>query len=215
LSENTIKVDEETHHLVSELAYLMGCTKKSVVREAVVELAHARRSALIRAPSRAGDVPGSAGPTAEAVHDIGTAHPVEVLPSGGSGAAGRETSGPTGAEVHAAGSVTAAAVAATPRFDELSLHERVALRRSELIREFARQGASNVRLVEPVGERADGEEIALVADTDVLDGSSAVLKLQTAARRIIRARVHVTSTTELRLFDPEGLARALAASRPL
>ncbi|MFB6610995.1 hypothetical protein ACFCVO_11775 [Agromyces sp. NPDC056379] len=42
VAEKPIKVDAETDRLVSELAYFLGSTKKSVVRVAVEDFAAAR-----------------------------------------------------------------------------------------------------------------------------------------------------------------------------
>ena len=42
--EKPIKVDEQTDRLITDLAYFLRCSKKTVVREAVTEFAEARRA---------------------------------------------------------------------------------------------------------------------------------------------------------------------------
>jgi hypothetical protein len=116
-----------------------------------------------------------------------------------------------------------------PTFDDLDPYERLALRRSELIREFARHGGTNVRVFErdpayttgaaAAEEPGDGyrapEELLLLADTDLDAGGGAVPILEEVARRVLRTRVTVISLTALRLFDPARLERGLAGSQPL
>jgi hypothetical protein len=213
MGERPIKVDEETDRLVTELAYFLGCTKKAVVREAVAELAQARGGRLIQAAAaspRPADPAGQVVETRRGVGDHGSPGPP---PSGRLGEASPFDRPGEASMFDRRGD--AAAGTAARRFGNLPLRERLALRRSELIREFARLGASNVRVFGPLAEGLDADEVALLAETDLIDGSGAVPKLQTVARRLLAAPVHVTSATALALFDPEGLARVLAESRPL
>ena len=167
MSEKTIKIDEHTDELVTQLAYFMRGSKKSIVREAVADFAESRHRRV------------------------------------GASAAG------------AVGGRT---------FDDLDPYERLALRRSELIREFARNGGTNVRVFERDPKYASGaaapedaafEEILLLADTDLDAGGGAVPVLEEVARRVLRSRVTVLSLTALRLFDAARLERALAGSQPL
>lgn len=154
VDEKPIKVDAETDRLVSELAYFLGSTKKSVVREAVADFAAARGR---------GDAAG----------------------------AGHE------------------------RFDQLPLVEQLAFRRSELIRAFAEQGASSIRVLGPLAFGRHADEFELLAETDLLRGGESAPELQMIAARLLGAPVTVVSSTALRLFSPDGLRRAIEESRPL
>ena len=53
MNEKPIKVDARTDRQITDLAYLLGSTKKSIVREAVIEFAEARASRA-RVARRAG-----------------------------------------------------------------------------------------------------------------------------------------------------------------
>jgi predicted transcriptional regulator len=187
MHEKTIKIDDRTDELVTQLAYFMRGSKKSIVREAVADFAESRRH-------RMGT--GDAGGTGDAV--------------GGSNA--------SAADLGTAGGLDGRT------FDDLDPYERLALRRTELIREFARHGGTNIRVFERDPKYASGqapaqdaayEEVLLLADTDLDAGGGAVPVLEEVARRVLRARVTVLSLTALRLFDPARLERGLAGSEPL
>ncbi|GGI45998.1 hypothetical protein BCL57_001456 [Agromyces flavus] len=93
--------------------------------------------------------------------------------------------------------------------------ERLGLRRTELIREFARRRATAIRLLdESVNDRHD-VAVILLAQTDPADGSAAHLPLQQIASALLATPVEVISTTMLELFDPPAHRRALELSRPL
>ena len=164
MHEKTIKIDEQTERLVTELAYFQRSTKKSIVREAVADFAAAR-----------GRGDSSSAPDAGASARTGDHQ----------------------------------------RFDQLPLIERLSLRRSELIRAFAEQDASNIRVLGPLARGERAEEFELLVDTDVIRGSGAATELETIAARLLGAPATVVSSTALRLFSPDRLRRALEESRPL
>jgi predicted transcriptional regulator len=98
--------------------------------------------------------------------------------------------------------------------DGLSPMERLALRRKELIREFARHRGTNIRVLEASDDDED-DEITLLVETDVIDGAGAAPRLAHIATRLLATHVTVISTTGLRLLRPESHRRALAQSYPL
>lgn len=105
-------------------------------------------------------------------------------------------------------------------FRELPIRRRIALRRSELIREFARHGGSDIRLMGGPAEHGEPDPpgsvpVELLVVTDIMEGSSAVATLEVIGSQLLAAPCRVVSATALRLFDPVGLERALAESRPL
>ncbi|WP_157432270.1 hypothetical protein [Agromyces italicus] len=100
------------------------------------------------------------------------------------------------------------------RFAELPLDERLVLRRGELLRAFEQHGATNVRLLDEEYREHPGA-LALLVETDVAMGSAAAPLLSDLARRLLDAPVEVISATALSLFNPNGLRRAIAESRPL
>ena len=102
-----------------------------------------------------------------------------------------------------------------PTFAEFPVRERLALRRTQLIREVAKNGGSNIRLLGPLARGDDADIVELLVDTDIMHGSGAVPTLQSVARQVLAAPVHVTSTTALSLFEPDVLERLLAESRLL
>ncbi|KQM81219.1 hypothetical protein [Agromyces sp. Leaf222] len=122
-----------------------------------------------------------------------------------------------------------------PGFSELSPRERLRLRRDEVLRAFARHGASNVRVLDPIAPFAkagvagavgsddhsgsdDGtadEAIDLLAETDIMMGGEAASVLSGIASRMLGVRVEVTSMTSLAMFAPERLARSVECSSPL
>ena len=91
--------------------------------------------------------------------------------------------------------------------------QRLALRRKDPIREFARHRGTDIRVL----EASDGEdhEITLLVETDPIDGAGAVPRLEEIAHRLLATHVTVTSTTALRLMRPDSYRRALAESHHL
>ncbi|WP_165314312.1 hypothetical protein [Agromyces protaetiae] len=152
-TEKTIKIDEPTARLVDDLAYLFRSTKKSIVRDAMLEFAAARR------PER-----------------------------------------------------ELAATEGRVTIDSLTLRERLALRRPELLREFARNDATEVRVFEL--DVADAEPVLLVV-TDVVAGNGVEVILEEVARGILLMPIEVISMTRMRLRTPERLPELYARSRPL
>ncbi len=221
--EKSIKVDEQTDRLVTDLAYFLRCSKKTIVREAVTEFAEARRAgtavagagASFRGTGTAMPRDGLAQPGAgEAFLSTGAAVPRDglALPSPGA-AVPRD-----GAAMAGNGPAQPGAGAALPRattFVDLPLADRLAVRRNELIREFAKRGATNVRLFMPATEKEAIAEVNLLVETDLADGSFAIPVLEEVARTLLAAPVHIVSSTALALFRPAALERALAESRPL
>ena len=156
MADKPIKVDERTDRQVTDLAYFLRCSKKSIVRDAVAEFAETHRP--------------------------------------------RSTPDST--------------------FDALDPFDRLALRRRELLRQFAERGGTNVRVLDRVGESMASDEsgtgrIVLLADTDPVDGSAAVPALEEVARHLLSAPATVVSMTALRMFGSDRLQRALEQSRPL
>ncbi|KRE22914.1 hypothetical protein ASG80_08515 [Agromyces sp. Soil535] len=92
--------------------------------------------------------------------------------------------------------------------------DRLALRRTELLRQFAQHGGTNVRVLERVDESTT-DEIVLLADTDPVAGGAAIPVLEEIACRLLRTRATVVSMTALRMFGSGRLQPALAQSRPL
>jgi hypothetical protein len=100
-----------------------------------------------------------------------------------------------------------------PGIAGLSPMQRLALRKNELIREFARHRGTNIRVLQ--ASDTEDDEITLLADTDVIDGGAAVPRLEEIAHRLLATHVTVISTTALSLMQPETYQRALAESHPL
>ncbi|MFF2389682.1 hypothetical protein [Agromyces sp. NPDC058104] len=99
-------------------------------------------------------------------------------------------------------------------FASMPLDDRLGLRRGELLRAFEQHGATNVRILADEYREHPGA-LALLVETDVAMGSAAAPLLADLARRLLHAPVEVVSATALSLFNPEGLHRAIAESRPL
>ena len=108
---------------------------------------------------------------------------------------------------------TSHGTAADVGIDGLSPMQRLALRRKDLIREFARHRGTDIRVL----EASDGEddEITLLVETDPIDGAGAAPRLEEIAHRLLATNVDVISTTALRLMRPDSYRRALEASHPL
>ncbi|MFD5864826.1 hypothetical protein ACFWGP_07740 [Agromyces sp. NPDC127015] len=119
-------------------------------------------------------------------------------------------------------------------FDELPVADRLALRRDELIRVFAKREATDIRLIhlgdtaEHGPAEAEGAEdedddapwvpprpLELLVTTALHRGSGEAYALERIASKLLRTRVHVESATRLELFDKPALERARAASTPL
>ena len=152
-SEKTIKIDEPTARLVDDLAYLLRATKKSIVRDAMLEFAAARR------PER-----------------------------------------------------DPAAIDGRVTIDSLTLRERLELRRPEILREFARHDATEIRVFEMDDPVADP---VLLVVTDVIAGNGVEVVLEEVARDILHTPIEVISMTRMRLRTPERLPELYARSRPL
>lgn len=91
--------------------------------------------------------------------------------------------------------------------------QRLALRRRELIREFARHRGTGVRVFE--ASDSEDDELTLLVETDPIDGGGAAPRLEDIARRLLATPVTVISTTALSLMRPDSYRRAMAESRPL
>ncbi len=183
MADKPIKVDERTDRLVTDLAYFLRCSKKSIVRDAVAEFAetHLPRS-----------TPDSRVPLEP----------------------------PNPSDDRAVRPVAAVGCSYPPTFDALDPFDRLALRRRELLRQFAERGGTNVRVLDRLGESMASDEsgtgrIVLLADTDPVDGSAAVPALEEVARHLLSAPATVVSMTALRMFGSDRLQRALEQSRPL
>lgn len=162
----SIRIDDETHRAITELAYLLDATRTYVVADAIAEYAE-RRGSIVRI----------------------------------------------------AGKVT---------FDELPVADRLALRRDELIRVFAKREATDIRVLHLGDESGDGEHdpdddapwipprpLELLVTTALHRGSGEAYQLESIASKLLRTRVHVESATRLELFDKPALERARAGSTPL
>ena len=93
--------------------------------------------------------------------------------------------------------------------------ERLGLRRNEVIREFARRRATDVRVLDPSANDRHDIPLVLLAHTDPGDGSTAHLPLQRIASKLLAAPVEVISSSSLEMFNPAGYQRAMELSRPL
>jgi len=119
-------------------------------------------------------------------------------------------------------------------FDELPVADRLALRRDELIRVFAKREAVDIRVLH-VGDDRDAENdeagdddpdddapwtpprppVELLVTTALHRGSGEAYALEAIASKLLRTRVHIESATRLELFDKPALERAIASSTPL
>jgi len=195
--DRPIKVDEPTDRLVTDLAYFLRCSKKSVVRDAVAEFAethhHPQLLAARSGVNGLGEVEAASARAGESADDSFSGS------SRGGGLVGARAAGVT--------------------FEMLDPLDRLALRRRELLRQFAELGGTNVRVLdEDDGDGASDEastRIVLLAETDPVDGSAAVPALEEVARRVLGVHTTVVSLTALRLFGSGRLEQALAQSRPL
>lgn len=110
-----------------------------------------------------------------------------------------------GAVVRAPGKVT---------FDELSLMDRLTLRRPALLRTFAEREATDARLMHRDDDDPEAP-IRLLVTTDLARGGGEAFELERLARILLRGPVEVESATRLQLFDKPALRRAIANSAPL
>jgi len=151
MHDRSIKADPATGRLVSDLAYLLGSTKKQVLAEAVAAYAATRMP-------------------------VGR----DRLP-----------------------------------YADLPVRQRLTLRRDELLRMFARHGASDVRLIGPFAKGEDVDLVEILAETDIMMGGDAAPMLADLAREVLLTPVEVTSATALAFSSPERLERLRAESVPL
>jgi hypothetical protein len=264
--EKPIKVDEHTDRLVTDLAYFLRCSKKSVVRDAVADFAEARLPRSRTAPGVFGEyAPGRVGEGEEkgqrvrghealedgtpedgtsedgtsddstsddSTSDDSTSEDStsedstsedstseDGTPEDGAFTGDRDHSAFTGDREHGAFTGDRHHGGGSSRtggmtFDALEPLDRLALRRTELLRQFAQHGGANVRVLERADESTT-TEIVLLADTDPVAGSAAVPVLEEIAFRLLRTHVTVVSMTALRMFGSGRLQPALARSRAL
>jgi predicted transcriptional regulator len=232
----SIKLDERTDRLVTDLAYFLRSSKKSILHDAVAEFAethHPRLLATLNAAGGAGAVeagPGAAGETTKdgvtSREGTGSGDGFAGAGSGALAGAGAGAGALAGAGAGALAGAGAGALAGAGAgagdvtFEVLDPWDRLALRRRELLRRFAEHGGTDVRVLDPVDEDAASDEsaptrIVLLAETDPVDGSGAVPALEEVARRVLGVHVTVVSLTALRMFGSGRVDRALAESRPL
>ncbi|MGI9822353.1 hypothetical protein [Agromyces sp. Marseille-Q5079] len=100
-------------------------------------------------------------------------------------------------------------------YTDLSVRQRLILRRDELLRLFARHGASDVRLIGPFAKGDDVDLVEILAETDIMMGGDAAPMLADLARGVLMTPVEVTSATGLAFSEPERLERIRAESIPL
>ncbi|RZS64610.1 hypothetical protein EV187_2997 [Agromyces ramosus] len=236
----SIKLDERTDRLVTDLAYFLRSSKKSILHDAVAEFAethHPRLLATLNAAGGAGAVEAGPGAAGETTKDGVTSREGTgsgdgfagagsgALAGAGAGAgalagAGAGAGALAGAGAGALAGAGAGAGAGDATFEVLDPWDRLALRRRELLRRFAEHGGTDVWVLDPVNEDAASDEsaptrIVLLAETDPVDGSGAVPALEEVARRVLGVHVTVVSLTALRMFGSGRVDRALAESRPL
>ena len=219
-TQRAVKIDVDTDRRIAQLAYFMDVPKKAVVREAVAEYAEAR---LPRAGAEGGAGAGAASASASASPERagGRGDAGERGDTGGQGGRASGDAGDAGPRVETPSEATALT------FEDLPVRDRLALSRTQLIREFAARGGTGVRVVVesevPAGDETEDEEewsewpetVELLVDTRLEDGSGAVVALGGIARSILRADVDVTSLTAIRLFSPYRLDDLMARSQPL
>ncbi|MFF2272353.1 hypothetical protein ACFVTX_08760 [Agromyces sp. NPDC058136] len=99
-------------------------------------------------------------------------------------------------------------------YSALPLDERLALRRPELLRLFDKHGAANPRVLDDE-YREHADHLVLLVETDLAMGGGAAPFLAEQVQRMLGSPVEVISATGLSLFNPAGLTRAIAESRPL
>ncbi|MGR2752780.1 hypothetical protein [Agromyces arachidis] len=169
----TVKVDEETHRLIGDLAHLLGRSRREVVRDAVNAFATWREAAL----------------------DEGAAAASDRIALANARHLGRVTAGDlaTSAAERAERSRIGAGRVSESTYHLLSVHERLEVRRPELERAFGERGARNPRLVDP---RAFGHEkgsTVILVDLDDPDRSP-VFELVTVALEILGEFAHVVAS---------------------
>jgi hypothetical protein len=200
--DRSIKMDERTDALVTDLAYFLRSSKKLILHDAVAEFAETHHPRLLGRPGSVRKIGATDG---ELTHVRGPSEDGEfgLAASGGIAGGDRLESARDRGET----------------FEVLDPLERLAVRRRELLRRFAETGGTNVRVLEeadePVASAEASSRIVLLAETDPVDGSAAVPALEEVARGVLGVHVTVVSLTALRLFGSDRLEQALEHSRPL
>jgi hypothetical protein len=221
--DRSIRVDERTDALVTDLAYFLRSSKKSILQDAVAEFAETHHPRFVGGPGSVRTVGATDGELAVAASPSGEGEYGSNVVGGpaGGGLAGSGADAGSGGYAGSGGHAGAGAGGVT--FEMLDPLDRLALRRRELLRRFAEHGGANVRVLDPPDEdAASGESastsasgIVLLAETDPVDGSAAVPALEEVARRVLGLHVTVVSLTALRMFGSGRIDQALAESRPL
>ena len=187
--DRPIKVDESTDRLVTDLAYFLRASKKSVVRDAVAEFAethHPRHLAGSGGVDRGGSAKEGTHRGAGGVTEPrGPAGVVESAEQGGPAGVGTFAEDGETAEVGEFGLMVGGGLVAGDgivgvdgiggiaggdgikgardrgvTFEMLDPFERLAHRRRELLRQFAELGGTNVRVLDPDDEDAASGEPA-------------------------------------------------------
>lgn len=98
---------------------------------------------------------------------------------------------------------------------ELPLRDRLKLQRAALIAEFAKAGATEIRLIGGLALGEDADEVELLVELDLSEGSAPISHLQHTAHQLLRVPVKVVSAPALQLFDREGFERARTIAQAL
>ncbi|MBT2517739.1 hypothetical protein J7E29_09870 [Streptomyces sp. ISL-90] len=98
---------------------------------------------------------------------------------------------------------------------ELPLRDRLTIQRAALIAEFAKAGATEIRLIGGLAIGEDADEVELLVELDLSEGSAPISHLQHTAQQLLRAPVKVVSAPALELFDREGFERARVIAQAL
>jgi len=224
--DRSIRMDERTDRLVTALAYFLKSSKKSILRDAVAEFAETHHPR----PRGARD-----GGQNDGTRDDGQDNGMQNDGMRNDGV--QRWNGSAGVEEFAESTASVARGESPPKsvparvdelaearargvtFEMLDPADRLALRRRELVRQFAERGGTNVRVLDPAeapGASAGSPgRIVLLAETDPVDGSAAIPVLEEVARGVLGVHATVVSLTALRLFGSGRHERALAQSRPL
>ena len=185
--QTSVKIDQETHRLIGDLAHLLGRSRGAVVRDAVNAFAVWREDLL----------------------EQGAADRDERVALAEARHAGRLADGDlaTSAAERAERTRIGAARLSPAAFLRLTIHERFHLRRGDLEREFGDLGARNPRLADPRDfGRSSGETVILVDLDDRTDFRAH--ELEFIALRAIDELVHVEASNA----PYPSLAAAIAAS---
>ena len=213
--DRSIRIDERTNRLVTDLAYFLRSSKKAILHDAVAEFAETHHPRLLGTRDD-GRSDSDGRPSGDGIAGDDRIRSGAGI-AGGDGIAGG--GGVAGGGGSAGGDELAEARARGVTFEALDPLDRLALRRRELVRRFAERGGTNVRVldpsVEPGASAGSPTRIVLLAETDPVDGSAAVPALEGIARRVLGVHATVVSLTALRMFGSGRDNRALAQSRPL